>query len=460
MTTGKKLAIVGGGIVGLGLTAFFALYIPQKLQMDRESNALTVTLAESKELGLPFVSADLKRPVAESDNAALTLLPLFGKKFPSSHNQGRPFTRYAQAGANEKALSVLATNKASIDKVVEATSKKDWYVERDFDRSIIVMYPEFASLKNAAKLLTQRAIVSAQKGDDKAALRDFRAARKLGQYSSQEPTLIGLLVAIAIDSIVLRCAENLATEFASDITKTAELQAALDSSGYPLDATDALRGEVFMIVAFMRNYDQFGGEKMMKSMIDPDFENLDDELSQKEFVPVTAGEPKNPQARAILNASLSVWNRLFKEYGSYPLKPGWSALLDQEVQRLETSKSLSDRYAAALFTVFSQAEGAFKKNAYRRDVTNALLAVLRYKQGTGKLPKTLEDAGVNIKDEYGKPVVYKVDGQSFQIYSLGANGVDDGGPTINVSQDKRDDGVVYPDYLRLKDPRAGAGGTL
>lgn len=461
MTTGKKLAIIGAGIGGLALTAFLALYIPQKLEMDRQSKELATTIAESKELGLPMVSADLKRSVADSDNAALILIPLFGKQFPSAHNQGRPFTRYAQEGANEKALNVLATNKASIDKVVEATAKSDWYRDREYDRSIVVLFPEYASMKSATKLLTQRAVVSAQQGDDAAALKDLKAARKLGQYLVKDPTLLGLLVAIAIDAIVLRCAENLATEFAGDGTKLANLQSVLDSTSYPMDATDALRGEVFMSVAFMRNYDQLGGERVMKSMLDPDFASNGDDFSAKEFVPVLSGEPKNPQARAILNVTLSIWNRIFKEYGSYPLKPGWSSVLDEETRKLEASPTLANRYAAVLMPVFSQAEAALKRNAYRRGVTEALLTVLKYKQGTGRLPKTLEEAGVILTDDFGKPVVYKVSGQSFQIYSLGPNGIDDGGPTMTgSSSDKRDDGVVYPDYIRLKDPRTAAAGAL
>ncbi|MCW5935634.1 MAG: hypothetical protein KIT45_15240 [Fimbriimonadia bacterium] len=85
--------------------------------------------------------------------------------------------------------------------------------------------------------------------------------------------------------------------------------------------------------------------------------------------------------------------------------------------------------------------------------TACAAAVRSFKLKTGRYPKTLQEAGVqdlNVDPYTGGEFVYKVDpSKGFLIYSLGADGVDDGG-RLAKSRDEKGD-VSYRSPRRNKD---------
>lgn len=75
------------------------------------------------------------------------------------------------------------------------------------------------------------------------------------------------------------------------------------------------------------------------------------------------------------------------------------------------------------------------------EATKAILATFAYKARTGHLPDSLAELvvegdleGVPIDPYSGKPLVYRIVGKDFTLYSVGADFIDNGGPASFLSQ--------------------------
>lgn len=99
------------------------------------------------------------------------------------------------------------------------------------------------------------------------------------------------------------------------------------------------------------------------------------------------------------------------------------------------------------------------RNAMRRTTLNVAMSLLKYKYDRGRYPRSLDELTPKYLEEVPQDVfgtgglIYKSDGQSFTVYSVGMNGEDDGG--YGYADEKRNAIGEPVDDLFVRTPNWG-----
>ncbi len=97
----------------------------------------------------------------------------------------------------------------ALDMFVKALDKPKWDFNRKLGKAYATLYPDLAAFKTLAKGLMTRAYLRGLKGDHRA-VDDLKAIRKLQALLLQEPTLLSVLVGIALERIAQKGALEIA----------------------------------------------------------------------------------------------------------------------------------------------------------------------------------------------------------------------------------------------------------
>jgi hypothetical protein len=376
------------------------------------SQELPAALAKAERMGLPMHAMDLdpNPPVDESDNAAPTI---------------RAFTAEARASGRfdldvplkKGDLAAVEAGLARYDRLLtlahDAASKPGVDFKRDWDLGPALLLPELADMKVAVKALCARAQVRASKNDMDGAISDLRDALVLSDHAGSDPILIGLLVKIACRAIAYKSVQHVAAQWANEPAHLELLERLLREPRSPLDFRKSLHGEVFMGVAFLRNYNVMGGEKMLTSN-GGDLPKIDPRRLRRDGVPGAV------KPRAYLARHLQGWTSVWDKINGDPRAAG--KVLDEMGRRTEAQRAKSYALAAILNPVFSQAGTTIVKSRADEATTLALVRALKRRGETGGWPSKLTE----IDPFDGKPLRIRAqkDG-SVRVYSVGEDGHDD-----------------------------------
>jgi hypothetical protein len=366
----------------------------------------------------------------------------------------------------------LKANEKPLDLVVAATRRTGCYlplIETKEPGLVGIQFPCLQGSRNAARLLVARAMLQIGAGKIAEAEEDLLACHRLGRLCERTPFMIPALVAIAIDSIAcqgdvqlmesgrLSAADALAYQqqlrqlaplpSMANVIGTSERYEFLDTVSQlarervaPADALGLL-GSFFskpVEKAFSHrsaiNWDDalvFGNQQFDKAVAaarrptvpqrNKAFEQLDRELSKM------ASELKDPKkftASFVAAVAHRDLGRLMGKMLTVMLMPAVQGAFDAE-NRAHT-RGILGRLGFALAAYHADHDGY-------PDSLNALEP--KY---ISRIPHDLFTDG---------PLHYRREGTGCLLYSVGANGVDDGGRTFQ-SQPRGDDMV-----LRLADKR-------
>lgn len=435
-------------IIGLG-TGIGPYDLPTKArQLDK-------AIAESKRLGLPMTAAELtgSQPPDEQ-NAAIEAVPI-AKQWVSLGN--KVVNQYPWNDESEQKFEdLLAQHGKELDRFVTVvTSKPEWFVARDYDLGPNLLLPEMAEIKNIVKVLARRANMSAKSGDVDSALADWHAMRAAARHVSNEPFLIGLLVAIAIDAIALRSLEECVEGLSNDPNALAQWEDALLATKFKFDPEPALKGEFYMELNICRNFKEYGGIKMLNTMSSGEFtiHEIDPAKIKRD------GTPKDIFAAANLTTFANYWNTVFKEMsqGQRPARQ-WSDTAERLSAQIATSGKTSELIAKFLFPVFAQADRALWKDDVNQDLALAYVRCLRYRAEKGKFPASLKVVESEFADPFNKGGTIQMSSSAteLRVWSVGTDGKDDRGVigylphTPGQGEPKRSDDIVFlwPNSLR------------
>lgn len=310
--------------------------------------------------------------------------------------------------------------------------------ERDLDLGPNVLFPEFAGMKSGVRSLGLRARLRTVRGDRVGALKDVRTALRLARQTEADANLIAFLVRISCEAIVY-----------DDVRRAAALDpglvpAFLTEIGRPYappNLARALRSEAYLAIATIRNLQRIPKE-------DDDRDGIRAETDPAEIR--RDGVPETKGYRAFMTRSLQVWTRLapfLRKYEGDPVR------LSEEVDRIADAeaekRAVSYTMNLVIFPTLSAVGKAVPKLQADREITLAYLRALDLRRRTGAFPKML----LTGKDPFGRPYIARREGTGFRIYSLGANGRDDGGlsPVERPATLKSDDIVAaYPPPTRKR----------
>lgn len=130
------------------------------------------------------------------------------------------------------ALRALLTDRTqSLELLEKMTDLDDWQPHRTGPSVHAVLFPEFATVKQGAKLLVARAELRAHDGDFAGCLTDLKRAAKLARFMDHEPVLIGGLVKVAVQNILAGGVARILPHALEPSDRPAQLLAVLDEPG-------------------------------------------------------------------------------------------------------------------------------------------------------------------------------------------------------------------------------------
>ena len=405
------------------------------------SGELEAALAESERLGLPLTAAQLSgKAPPDSENAAAGLLAPLAK-----WAEDRKKARIEDKPDEPRPNVVAKLDDPMLDFAAPLLMRPRWHIERDYLLGLSLLMPELAELKQLSKSFVWRASERAKAGDVSGALTDLTSAQRLARLLSQEPSLIGGLVAVAAVSIVGRAALDISEGWKNDATALRRVALSMEKNSYDIDFSTGLRGEFYFGAHVSRNVHLYGG-----------FDGLEASLNGDEGAPpvpprdafTDTSIPKDVKQRALFARTLQFWNSVFADSDT-SLK-GVSARLQREADRVESSQRPSEEAMAFVVPVFDMSGAAIARQHVMQDMRRATVLAAAFRAEEGRWPKDLAEIGVEIKNPVsGEPVGYAAQGARITLWTP-RSGTKDKGAIFELETGAAGDDwrIVWPDPKR------------
>ncbi len=373
----------------------------------------------------------------------------------------------------------LKLNSTSLDQVVEAAKKKSYYSpmintpgqSAIFTSSIPIMH----LARDLTRALIARANQSLQDGNLDDAWRDFIASYKIARLVGNEPTSTGLMLSHALEQTVCMAIVELTVHpgFTRDLAE----ECLTDLNSLPPASTMSEKmavGEKAMLLDVVNQIIQKGPEGLARvSMLWLE--------SQGEIPPIKSSEiEKRGLSKNWSKDFETVWRQtpsiISTDFDSMAtaLKTGDPRLRLKQVSQLQ--KEISEQYQEnRMYAIFDNDQSeqdlrdasqilsqgklpgevdaedivAYLNTMWFPDVTFLLnseissrvrsgtlpvvLALGAYRTENGRLPNNLKDLvpgyfpQIPVGAVFKAPLVYKKSGDGYSLYSLGPDGIDDGG---------------------------------
>jgi hypothetical protein len=367
---------------------------------------------------------------------------------------------------NEKAIEIIAggfdwsdeqkktiqdwveKNEECLKRFARATRTDACYFGAKSDASRIddIFFPDVKAMRSVGKAAVARAHLRVSSGEHMGALGDIDTLLRCARHFTAQPAVIHYLVGSGMRA----WAEELLLD-APGLFESVHPQVILSRLGrvderYPEPAF--LTGErVFLLHVAQGCLRDDDGDGRFERLVVPPNEDAPDGIDTPQNPPLTANEQAN-DIRRESDHWREVWNN---EY---------AAARDQ-------AKHIEDEKKAGRYTAIAS---IFAPNLWRvrqldgrgramRNGVRLVLALHAHHKAHGNWPRTLDEgvpkelAEFRIDPFSGKDLVYRIEKGEPLLYSVGENGVDDGGtrPENGKRWSSDGDGMLWP-------PAAKAGG--
>ena len=370
------------------------------------------TVREAERLGLPVTwQAFLALQPTGTDDSSTDYRRIAATK----PNIGIKRWKRQMLSATAAELSALLPNAEAMRLCEGAARHKDFAPQRDWAGDpFSVIFPEYSAMRSVAQIFATRAVYKAKTGNAVEAMEDMNLIRNVARHAGSEHFIISGLVKIGCDHIWFEAAEQIAR---ANVHNEAVL-AALENDAASLvgpDFRNALKSE---FASGRREFDLITMGKIAPRRTA--FGNA--------IAKLLAAKSKARFTRRMVNVT-AVW-------GNWPkveaLQESWNTSNDELVAD----------FGNELLTNFSGVILAIKRNEALVATARIALSAQLSKNRTGIWP-TLESAAAKanvspIDPFTGKRFAYKTSVSGITVYSLGQNGIDDGG---NESGKNRDQAV-------------------
>ncbi|MFO0902788.1 MAG: hypothetical protein U0939_07295 [Pirellulales bacterium] len=276
-------------------------------------------------------------------------------------------------------LTYLKRRSEQLQRVREATQRPVCNFRRDWARlSVEMLLPETQALRGIAQDLRLSAYVAVAQGRRADALRDVVAMHRLADHASQEPILVSLLVATAIDHIAVRSLEHVLLRGAGKWTAE-DLQ--------PLDDWHAPPIRMRFQTA-LRMEEAFGTATFCQILNgDTDARVLESVPSNVNFL----GGPAAPFYRLFfMSEEVRSYRNLMRQAQNRVLATGVTAAENERWFQAEFDASrlglLSRLMLPALASVFK----AMNRSEAMQRLATLAIALARHRQQYGAYPESLE----------------------------------------------------------------------
>ncbi|ARU39679.1 hypothetical protein CCB80_00385 [Armatimonadetes bacterium Uphvl-Ar1] len=445
----RRKWVIGCSLVGVLVLGLFGFAVLQVVDYPVVALRADRVAAEYRAAGLPWVAEDLEKLSGTGSNIGEPMVTILEDGAPLWSKKSQPIFDLVGEGKYREAKALVdGLRSPTVDEFAAMSSLDRIWLTKDWDLGPNVLFPEYADVKTGVKMLAARAEVRARVGDLDGSVADLKASYAISNNVGRNSNLIAMLVGIACRSITNRAVLYAAEARPNDAAWIDRLRVEVESWRPESDLNLAMQGEAYMGVAFYRN---FQGRILPGSF---DFEdsnyNPPDRLVRRGF-------PKGVMNRAMMvrhmEAHLDMQN-IVKKYEGDPV--GMTRALDKFTASFESGPlKLSQFGNRVLFPVYSQAGEAVAKDEMMPKIAAAVLWARGEKIRTGSYPKTGKRFEI-VDFQTGDFVKVKIIGERIVVYSVGKDGIDQGGANLFDSGVKGDDlGEAFPPKKRESIVKSG-----
>lgn len=375
-------------------------------------------LAAVRQKGEPLTLSEMAPDVLQAQNAA----PLYRQAYQARNfkdKEENEIVRFAEPSAHFETRRplILARNAQVFSMLRQAAARPACKFEGSWTQTIASDSLGFYSeMRTLARLMRAEAAQEARDGKNVEALRDVGVIYQMADHMKNEPTLIGFFVARAADGIASLALADVLEIRSLPAAQLQEFENNLPHTDWEASFRHTLTGErAFMLPAFeaSRRYGMVAEPKPLSLL--------------------ERGITWLPMPWMKLNELyyLRAWRKYLAELP--PLQMPLLSPLSSNYLLREVPK-----YATIVPITFFVGGGNQRDTAEvaRRQRQNAF-AISAFRAVHGTYPRDLTQAATAwnaplLPDPYnGKPFGYRSDGQTFTMYSVGPNRIDDNGRNGN-----------------------------
>jgi len=341
-------------------------------------------------------------------------LPIVGRGELPSHGESLP------DDMRDGIAEYLKPNAEALSLLHEAAAMKHCRYPIDLTAGSYTRLPHLAQLRQGARMLHLEAILNAERGNAGQAAQAVSSMLGLTRSLSREPVVISQLVGIACNAIGCSALERVLSRTSLAQEQLVQLGTALADTENLDGMTRAMAGERCSGISI------FLGGANLKNM----------------GLKIPSGLGVLHRASGLSHMDLCAYLKIMGRYverGRLPFPErvqGDDNAVEREVAQLPRYYILTRMLTPALGRAFTEHANCVA----RLRCAVAALGVERYRLANNALPEKLEDVVPKHLEEIpadpfdGKPLRYKKLDKGYVIYSIGPNGVDDGG--IDKDQSK------------------------
>lgn len=377
-------------------------------------------IAALKAAGEPVTPAEVApAPVPDDDNAALCYLDAVAALTPGGDDI------YAALDTSDPATvqrtrGQVARDAEALEWVREASAKERCRFDLDYSAGLAIMLPHLAQMRSLARFLRCAAVASALDGNPAEAAEHLRMGFVLARHVTQDPILIGLLVGVAIDSIMVEASAQVMALGRIPTEQARALSAELGKLDYTDCLVRTLRTERCMAL-------QVFGQMRRERKAAPEW--LTGEEGDRKLDPDALEQ--YVQSGGLMRDELAYLDLLARAMGlaAQPWRETHDGWPNAEQLGADTGE-LS--FTRMLVPTFARAACKRDEAVARRGLLQAALALIEDWYQDEQYPETLaaarsEDFPFPLDVFSGEEFVYKAEGGGVTLYSVGPNLEDDGG---------------------------------
>lgn len=411
--------VVGRGVTvlvaGTGIAWTIAAYpwLAAASQYDR-------ALADAKAAGVVTNEAEFMKLVGKADPGAVEATKKLGdfvdNRSPEDKSVYDNAVRFYRPADVTKALAVHVP---ALEAAETLGANPKLFADRDFSNPVKTLLPEYSDLKMGAKLLSLRCEVRSQKDDLAGAIQDIRAMEGMAKAVATEPLLVSQLVSCSLSSIRLDAINASANAFASNPAALSALRAEADATEIFANTERAIQAEAYIGV--------YVAENLTKEMVE--MTSTSPEHFLPKFIPL--GLVRKAYAARMMN--------LHARAARAPEGEKWRTLSD--ARRAATkSEEPTDQIIGDILPIFEGTDVTIQSTATKVKILGALLSIAGKRATTGVWPRGWDEVagGAPLSPLGGKPLRFKVEGDTLTVYSIGLDGLDET-ETVPLFPEKSDD---------------------
>lgn len=317
----------------------------------------------------------------------------------------------------------------------------------DFSQGYNLPLPHLSTIRAMARLLQASAISRAHSGDGAGASADILAGLRLATRLEEEPLIISQLVRVAIDAVMYQGVVESFPPGKIPPELMAQLSEHYGARDLPGTLTAMWQMEGNMGVEFMSGIMnggwQSGQEQLREFFPHSEFPGSD----------WAATIYASPFARPWQHLDMIAFGRAMNEFEPTLALPFYEARpivdeIQERINNLPRTRAVTQGLVPAMM--------AIHRNMARAQTYQHLLllgaSIESYANENGTYPTHLDDlqGGASVIDPHtGAPFQYRVNGDSFQLYSVGPDLEDDGGEHDLLHGD-----IVWRGTLKSKGAKA------